>query len=79
MQGRPQPILILNPVTDETFAQRALDLAQKQPTPASLQAALRDSYPAAVVRIRGLADEAEAWYVYRDGHWIPSRRGDPGG
>jgi hypothetical protein len=79
VQGRPQPILILNPVTDDTFAHRALDLAQKQPTPASLQAALRDLYPAAVVRVRGLADEAEAWYVYRDGHWIPSRGAEPGG
>ena len=79
MHGRPQPILILNPVTDEAFAQRTLALAQKEPTTAALQAALRAFYPDAVVRSRGLADEAESWYVYRDGHWVPSRGLEAGG
>ena len=40
---------------------------------ADLQRRLRAWYPNAVVRPRDLANEqSNVWYVYRDGHWIPS-------
>jgi hypothetical protein len=38
-----------------------------------LERRLRTSYPSAVVRPRDLANEPfVVWYVYRDGHWVPS-------
>jgi len=39
--------------------------------PEELEAALRIQFPDALVRPRDLAGERfDAWYVYRDGHWI---------
>jgi hypothetical protein len=35
-----------------------------------LQAALRHSYPRAVVRDRDLTGDPLVWYVYREGHWV---------
>ena len=69
------PILIVNPTTDAEFGECAESLAESCPTPADLQAALRAYYPRTVVRPRELSGEREAWYVYRDGQWIPSRLG----
>jgi hypothetical protein len=69
--GAPEPPqLFLNPKWDETFVNRVQILDGT--TPDSLQVALREYYPKAVVRRRELANERESWYVYRDGHWIPA-------
>jgi hypothetical protein len=68
-------ILIINPTTDAEFRECAISLERASSTPADLQSALRAYYPSAVVRPRGLSGEREAWYVYRDGHWVPSRPG----
>ena len=66
-----RPHLIVNPRDDETFVELVEHLAAGARTPADLQTALRGSYPAAVVRDRGLSAESIAvWYVYRDGHWV---------
>ena len=44
-----------------------------------LQAALRETYPRAVVRAREISSERETvWYAYRDGHWVPSLGGREG-
>ena len=71
-------ILIINPTTDAAFGERVQALAASYPTPESLQSALRAYHPRAVVRPRELSGEREAWYVYRDGHWVPSRPGVEG-
>ncbi len=70
--GGARPILVLNPVGDTAFtdlAQRSLDGGVT--TPRALQEALRERYPAAVVRPRELADERDpVWDIYRDGPWV---------
>ncbi|MFL5777478.1 MAG: hypothetical protein ACJ761_00915 [Chloroflexota bacterium] len=47
-----------------------------RPTPSDLQAALRALYPNGVVhqreRLAKLTDDEEAWYVYRDGRYVPA-------
>ena len=63
------PILIINPTTDAAFVRCVETLATDATEPESLQSALREYYPHAVVRDRGLSSEREAWYVYRDGRW----------
>ena len=75
MSSESKAILILSPTTDAAFSERARALAVDGGTPEALQSALRAYYPGAVVRPRGLSGEREAWYVYRDGHWVPSRPG----
>ena len=72
------PILILNPASDEAFAERARALTAVSRTPEDLQARLRAYHPEAVVRARGLSGEREMWYVYRDGRWTPSQPGGGG-
>ena len=79
MNGRPPPILVLNPANDEQFAERARALLDRAGTPGELQAALRAEHPLVIVRSRDLAGEDEAWYVYRDGHWVPSTNVNSGG
>ena len=66
-------IRFLNPRTDEAFTDTVASvIASGIATAAELETRLRDRYPAAVVRERDLAGEdGPAWYVYRDGHWIP--------
>jgi len=73
------PLLMLNPRQDDEFVRRTTDLLATERTPEGLQLALRKYYPDAVVRQRGLAHESEAWYVYRDGRWVPSHEGNEGG
>ena len=67
-------IRFLNPRTDETFVRRVRAIVAEGVSSAEeLQARLRESYPAAIVRERGLSsDAAPVWYVYRDGRWEPS-------
>lgn len=71
------PILLLNPVDDESF-RRAVEIWQPARWDAAgLQRHLRDRYPDALVRPRDLPGEERAtWYVYRDGHWINSVRAE---
>jgi len=66
-----KPLLVLNPIADSEFVERARGLLADHPLPAAFEAALREYYPAAIVRRRDLTDEYEAWYVYRDGRWTP--------
>ena len=66
-----RPILVLNPRQDPLFVERAEQLLTPSMAPEALQAALREHYPAAVVRERVLASEpSTVWYVYRDGRWV---------
>ncbi len=74
MRGSDEPVLIINPRSDGGFAALVHALAGDTRSPAELQAALRQHHPAAVVRPRALNGEHETWYVYRDGHWVPSGR-----
>jgi hypothetical protein len=66
--------LFLNPVDDDEFVSRVNDLmAGGLEEPAELETRLRVWYPDAVVRPRDLANErSNVWYVYRDGHWVPT-------
>ena len=67
-----RPILVMNPRTDATFVEFVLDQVANETDhePAALQGRLRERYPAAMVRVRALANEpATVWYVYRDGRW----------
>jgi hypothetical protein len=66
--------LFLNPADDEDFVRRVNELvASGVAEAADLQSRLRTWYPNAVVRPRDLANEqSDVWYIYRDGHWIPS-------
>ena len=72
VRGSDEPVLIINPRSDRAFAARVHELAASARSPAALEAALRLHHPAAVVRPRALNGEHETWYVYRDGHWVPS-------
>lgn len=76
MEGRADPVLVINPASDEAFARRAKEHLDHLAAPAELQARLRSTYPHAIVRSRGLAGESETWYVYRDGHWVPPEPSD---
>lgn len=68
-----RPTIVVSPPSDEEFVDLASSLLDDQSTPASLEAALRGTYPHAVVRPREIsAERFVVWYVYRDGHWVPS-------
>jgi hypothetical protein len=68
-----RPSLIVNPGTDADFAASIEQLLRDGvETAFRLEAALRREYPRAVVRERGLAQEATTWYVYREGSWVRS-------
>jgi hypothetical protein len=67
-------LLLLSPSDDSEFVQLANRLATEHLTQAAMELALREYYPDAVVRSRGLDGEQDAWYVYRDGHWVPPVR-----
>jgi hypothetical protein len=66
-------VLILNPAADLEFVRQAEMLLEGVSTPAELQLALRATYPNCLVRAREISSEPRvAWYVYREGRWIPS-------
>ena len=66
-------LILLNPADDVEFVAWTRQMAAGPAVdPAGLQDLLRVRYPAAVVRRRDLSNEqAEIWYVYRDGRWVP--------
>jgi len=65
-----EPVLVVNPRTDDEFVALARRLAIDSVTPELLQQLLRERYPRALVRPRQLAGESgNVWYVYRDGRW----------
>jgi hypothetical protein len=67
------PILIVNPRSDEAFVALVRQLQGGAATAADLEGELRKAYPRARVRERDLAGEPRAtWYVYREGRWIAS-------
>jgi hypothetical protein len=70
----PEPMLVINPVSDPSFVRACNDAMRAHPEfPDALQAKLREAYPSAVVRPRALSGEITSiWYVYRDGHWVSS-------
>jgi hypothetical protein len=72
--GASGPALFLNPTDDSEFAAEVERMMGEGIVDAAdLQKRLRAAYPRAVVRPRGLANEPfVVWYVYRDGHWVPS-------
>ena len=62
----------VNPRDDVTFVALVDRLAAATDDAEVLEAQLRETYPDALVRTRGLSGEAiEVWYVYRDGIWVP--------
>jgi hypothetical protein len=73
-ESEPRPTLVLNPAGDEEFRSAAVHLVESGfVEPALLQDCLRGRWPRAIVRPRELAGERDqVWYVYRDGHWVPS-------
>jgi hypothetical protein len=72
--GASGPALFLNPTDDAEFvAEVDRAMGEGIADAADLQRRLRATYPHALVRPRGLANEPfVVWYVYRDGHWVPS-------
>ena len=74
-----RPVLLINPPGDRAFtaaAEALLDDGLRSLS--SFQGALRRSFPDAMVRARDLSGEAdEVWYVFRDGHWVNGRDGNP--
>lgn len=72
--GANGPALFLNPTDDAEFANEVERAMGEGPVDAAdLEQRLRPAYPSALVRPRGLANETfVVWYVYRDGHWVPS-------
>jgi hypothetical protein len=68
------PLLIINPTSDVDFVHACRShLGAAAGDPVRLEASLRVRYPETVVRPRELSGETiVVWYVYRDGHWVPS-------
>ncbi len=69
---RTSPTVIINPRDDLGFSESVdRSLLTGVESPDELQRLLRDRYPRAVVRRRGLVGEqVEVWYVYREGRWV---------
>jgi hypothetical protein len=68
---------LINPRHDVDFVMLVDRLAADADRPEDLERQLRQTYPNAVVRSRGLAAEpVDVWYVYRDGAWTPTADGD---
>src|SRR5690348_1867984 len=70
MAMRPRVITI--PSTDLAFRKHVAGIHAKAPDPEALERRLRRIFPLVVVRER-LVSEEPAWYVYRDGRWLPPR------
>jgi hypothetical protein len=66
-------IRFLNPRSDQAFVQRVETIIGDGTEGAGeLETELRKSYPDAVVVERGLkGDASPAWFVYREGRWVP--------
>jgi hypothetical protein len=73
--GGSGPALFVNPIDDAAFvAEVERSVADGIVDAADLERRLRQNYPQAIVRPRDLSNEPfVVWYVYRDGHWVPSR------
>ena len=80
MEPQRSPILVVNPSQDREFHARAeAEVAAGAVSPGELQAALRVTYPNAVVRSRDLSGEKRVvWYVYREGRWVGRHDPDRG-
>ena len=61
------------PSDDPAFGEHVRRLSERFPDAgaAELEVRLRQLFPRAAVRARGLSSEPEVWYVYRDGAWRP--------
>jgi hypothetical protein len=70
-----KPTLVVNPATDEVFAEFAELLLDDGAIAAEdLERRLRKVYPNATVHERQLSGElALIWYIYREGRWISSQ------
>lgn len=67
------PVLVVNPVSDDAFVGHVHRQANGVKSAETLQRILREHFPRAVVRERGLAaEQTVTWYVYREGVWVPS-------
>jgi len=64
--------IVRNPASDRAFEHAVTELIDSGlRDPATVQERLRERYPRAIVRARGLSGEGDpTWYVYRDGRWI---------
>jgi hypothetical protein len=64
--------IIRNPANDPEFERAVNDIIRAGVRDAvTAQALLREAYPRAVIRPRGLTGEpTPVWYVYREGRWI---------
>jgi hypothetical protein len=73
---RMKPTLVVNPGDDGVFAAFARVLVDHGTASiAEFERRLKAVYPHAAVHARELAAEPLViWYVYRDGHWVDSRR-----
>ena len=60
---------MINPQADAEFVAVAERMGNEAADTTDFARRLRDRYPRAIVRPRGLAGEVESFYVYRDGHW----------
>ena len=69
-----KPTLVVNPAYDGVFAAYAQVLVDHGAASSDeLERRVRTVYPRAVVHARELAAEPVLiWYVYRDGHWVPT-------
>lgn len=68
-----RPLLIVNPRADEAFVTEVHRHVENGVESAEeLQRLLRERYPRAVARDRGLSAESATWYVYREGTWVQS-------
>jgi hypothetical protein len=62
----------VNPRGDVDFVALVDSLVMASLRLEDVERRLRETYPRAVVRRRGLhAEGVEVWYVYRDGSWTP--------
>lgn len=72
-----RPHILTIPSADTAFRQHVRRIhAEGIPSPHELEQRLRLVFPRVVVRERSLSGETPAWYVYRDGGWRPSMKGD---
>lgn len=73
-----RPTLITVPSTDSAFRRQVEAVSRQSATlrPEQLELRLRRLFPRVLVRERALWGEPPAWYVYRDGRWMPENQGE---